>query len=75
MIYRWADPKKLQQDHDIALRLIKQQGVIFASDPVAKAQFREILIKVFEAIPDVVFNSILSVMYIYDMRAQPPYCE
>ena len=69
---RWDDPTTLQRDHDTALRLIQQQGVVFASDPAAKAQVREILAKVFVAMPDVVFNSFLSLVYTYDMNQQPP---
>lgn len=69
---RWDDLDMLQRDHDVALHLIQQQGVIFADDPVAKGQAREILARIFLAMPDVVFDSCLSLLYIYDMGAQPP---
>lgn len=69
---RWIKPEMLQRDHDAALCLIRQQGIIFASDPAAKAQAREITAKVFLALPDVIFSSILSLVYLYDMDRQPP---
>lgn len=69
---RWDNLPELQQDHDTALRLIRQQDVIFADDPLAKKQAREILIKIFLAIPDVIFSSVLSLVYVYDQDAQLP---
>jgi len=69
---RWDNPAELQRDLDTALRLIRQQGVVFADDPIAKGQAREILAKIFLAIPDVIFGSCLSLVYVYDMDAQPP---
>lgn len=62
----------MQQDHDTALRLIRQQGVVFADDPTAKEQARELLIKIFVALSDVVYGSPLSLVYIYNMDEQPP---
>ena len=69
---RWDNPAELQRDHDTALHLIRRQGVVFAVDPIAKGQAREILAKVFIAMPDVIFSSILSLVYVFDMNEQPP---
>ena len=69
---RWGNPAELHRDHDTALYLIRQQGVIFADDPIAKGQAREILAKIFLAMPDVIFSSILSLVYVYDQGVQPP---
>lgn len=67
----WNNLEEMQQDHDTALRLIRQQGVVFADDPTAKEQARELFINIFVALPDVVFGSTLALIYIYDMDEQP----
>lgn len=69
---RWDNSAELQRDHDAALRLIRKQGVVFADDHEAKAKARETLAKVFVAMPDVIFNSCLSLVYVYSMDEQPP---
>ena len=70
-VSRWDDPAALRRDHDAALRLIKQQGVVFSDDPQARAAIREAFAKIFLALPDVVRNSSLSLLYPYEMSRQP----
>ena len=71
-VSRWDDPAALRRDHTAALRRVKQQGIIFSDDPQARAAIREAFAKIFLALPDVVRNSSLSLLYPYEMSRQPP---
>ena len=69
---RWYDPATLRLDHDTALRLLDQQGLIRCADPHWIAETRRLFLPIVIALQDMVMSSILSLVYCYDQRVQPP---
>lgn len=72
MIDRWYDLEALRRDHDTALRLLDQQGLVRCMDPHWVAEAKRMFLPVIVALQDAVMGSVLSLVYVYDQRQQPP---
>ena len=68
---RWHNPETLRRDHDTALRLLEQQGLVRYMDPHWAAEAKRLFLSIIVALPDVIMGSVLSLVYVYDQRQQP----
>lgn len=69
---RWRNMEALWRDHDVALRLLDRQGLIRCTDPHWVAEAKRLFLPVVIAMRDDVMGSVLSLVYCYDQRQQPP---
>lgn len=69
---RWHDPATLRRDHDTALRLLDQQGLVRCMDPHWVAETKRLFLAILLALQEAMMESCLSLVYCYDQRQQPP---
>lgn len=70
---RWDNPAELQRDHDIARRLLLDQGIVLSDDPAALAKLRDVFTSIFLALHhEIMARGTLSLVYCYDQDRQPP---
>lgn len=70
---RWSDLATLRRDHDTALRLLDQQGLIRCIDPHWTAEAKRLFLPIVVALQSVIMGSLLSLVYCYDQQQQPPH--
>lgn len=69
---RWDNPAELQRDHDIARRLLLDQGIVLSDDPAALAKLRDVFTSIFLALHrEIMARGTLSLVYCYDQDRQP----
>lgn len=72
MTDRWSDISALRRDHDTALRLLDQQGLVRCMDPHWLAEAKRLFLEIIVALRETVMSSCLSLVYCYDQQKQPP---
>lgn len=68
----WTDRAMLQRDYELALELVRQQGVRICCDPAELELARRTFLHITKTFFPELLCSCLSLVYIYDMDEQPP---